>query len=326
MGDEHDNDGHTSEQMRVWREHYGDMIPERIVDTRVDENGKRYYKVQWASTTMEAGMNFLEAEHLVKKYWNPTTKKLDMPGLNTERPHNTDEEVKERTHNTDDEEAGTSKDGYSNAFTSTNASTSSDIATTSSDIVSTSSDIASTSSDIATTSSDIATTSSDIVSTSSDIASTSSDIASTSSDIATTSSDIAVTSSDIATTSSAITVASSDIATTSSAITVASSDIASSNTTNYITEHDNENDTTNVTKPDETSFTIRNKSYSEEEHKAKNKPLKTDNELHHNKSRVSGHTDDNEIKSKKRKPIFVERHEDEVQENKKIKLREDGER
>jgi len=298
MGDEHDNDGHTSEQMRVWREHYGDMIPERIVDTRVDENGKRYYKVQWASTTMEAGMNFLEAEHLVKKYWNPTTKKLDIPGLNTERPHNTDEEVKERTHNTDDEEAGTSKDGYSNAFTSTNASTSSDIATTSSDIVSTSSDIAS----------------------------TSSDIASTSSDIATTSSDIAVTSSDIATTSSAITVASSDIATTSSAITVASSDIASSNTTNYITEHDNENDTTNVTKPDETSFTIRNKSYSEEEHKATNKPLKTDNELHHNKSRVSGHTDDNEIKSKKRKPIFVERHEDEVQENKKIKLREDGER
>lgn len=66
-------------QQALWRERYGDMVPEKIVDTKIGPDGKRYYKVQWAATTMEPGKNFLEAELLIKKYWDPVEKRLKFP-------------------------------------------------------------------------------------------------------------------------------------------------------------------------------------------------------------------------------------------------------
>ncbi|XP_057315925.1 uncharacterized protein LOC130656990 isoform X2 [Hydractinia symbiolongicarpus] len=78
------------EQMRVWREHYGNMIPEKIVDTKIGEDGRRYYKVQWAASTMEPSKNFLEAELLIKKYWDPVEKKLKLP--NNDNPTNRDDD------------------------------------------------------------------------------------------------------------------------------------------------------------------------------------------------------------------------------------------
>ena len=57
------------------------MVPEKILDTRVGPDGRRYYKVQWATTTMEKGNNLLEAELLIKKYWDPAQKKLVLPSM-----------------------------------------------------------------------------------------------------------------------------------------------------------------------------------------------------------------------------------------------------
>ncbi|XP_065660531.1 uncharacterized protein LOC100215549 isoform X3 [Hydra vulgaris] len=71
--------GDEQERRRLWFELYGDMVPEKIVDTMVGEDGKRYYKVQWASTTIESSKNFLEAEHLIEKYWDPVEKRLKIP-------------------------------------------------------------------------------------------------------------------------------------------------------------------------------------------------------------------------------------------------------
>jgi len=78
-GNERENNEDEEEQRRRWREIYGDMIPERIVDTRIGEDGKRYYKVQWAASMFEPAKNFLEAEHLIRKYWDPVEKKLKLP-------------------------------------------------------------------------------------------------------------------------------------------------------------------------------------------------------------------------------------------------------
>jgi len=77
------SDGQPSpeEIRRLWQEHYGDMVPEKIIDTKVGPDGKRYYKVQWAASTMEPGKNFLQAELLIKKYWDPVEKKLKFPGV-----------------------------------------------------------------------------------------------------------------------------------------------------------------------------------------------------------------------------------------------------
>jgi len=72
-----DND-EQARQQALWRERYGDMVPEKIVDTKIGADGKRYYKVQWAATTMEPGKNFLEAELLIKKYWDPAEKKIEI--------------------------------------------------------------------------------------------------------------------------------------------------------------------------------------------------------------------------------------------------------
>ncbi|XP_002166042.2 uncharacterized protein LOC100215549 isoform X1 [Hydra vulgaris] len=71
--------GDEQERRRLWFELYGDMVPEKIVDTMIGEDGKRYYKVQWASTTIESSKNFLEAEHLIEKYWDPVEKRLKIP-------------------------------------------------------------------------------------------------------------------------------------------------------------------------------------------------------------------------------------------------------
>jgi len=75
----------NNEQMRRWREIYGDMIPERIVDTKIGEDGKRYYKVQWAASSFEPAKNFLEAEMLIRKYWDPVEKKLKLPSNKKEK-------------------------------------------------------------------------------------------------------------------------------------------------------------------------------------------------------------------------------------------------
>lgn len=72
----------TPAQMSAaWREIYGDMVPERILDTKIGPDGRRYYRVQWAATTMERGHNFLEAELLIKKYWDPVQQKLVLPSM-----------------------------------------------------------------------------------------------------------------------------------------------------------------------------------------------------------------------------------------------------
>jgi len=75
----------------MWRERYGEMVPEKILDTKIGPDGRRYYKVQWAATTMERGNNFLEAELLIKKYWDPVQKKLVLPSMRTSETAGGDE-------------------------------------------------------------------------------------------------------------------------------------------------------------------------------------------------------------------------------------------
>jgi len=77
-GDEGDGE-EDQEEMRRFREIYGNMIPEKIVDTKIGPDGRRYYKVQWRDTTMEPSKNFLEAELLIRKYWDPVQQRLVLP-------------------------------------------------------------------------------------------------------------------------------------------------------------------------------------------------------------------------------------------------------